>query len=182
MTYRMGSRDSAKAPTRQSWGYEIDYDKAIAEDEAALAEATAPLARAIAASLTAEELIWISQGYLRTRCFWLFYRQETFEVRAALLGLDAYDAAAFARFAIYENMDREEWVDTLAATITEGPLSRDEEWHRCIAARRHAGPRWKALGMDERADTTEDLEKARKHAQAALARHKRNKAKYGSET
>jgi len=175
----MGYRMHNARAVRRGFGYAIDYDKEIALDEVALAAATAPLAQAIAASLTSEELSWMSQGYLRTRGVWLFYKPETFEVRAALLGLDAYDVAAFARFAMFQDLVREEWVEALAATIIEGPLARDEEWRRCIAARRHAAPRWASLGLDERVDTAEELEKARKHAQTALARHKRNKAKHG---
>ena len=179
MPYRMGPRDSARPLPQRSWGYAIDYDKEIAEDERELALVDGPVARAVSASLDDVELGHLRAGYVYDRCMWLWYKPQLLAERAAVLGLSEDDLAALALHVEDEYASQTEkapdWVAAYAARIHDRWSSPEARAAWAAAWRRGQAIR---ETLSEPA-LAEDRRKAyASKVKAQLARHRRNKIKY----
>lgn len=149
---------SERRPTR--WGYAIDYDKEIAVDEKQVAQLTDSLT-----VLASQELLpqamkaypgsVVSQWNIYQL---LAYPAEGRRERAARFGLSMDDLRALS---VYENDD----------TFGEAPEPGDYRRGEAI------GKQW----ADFPVYTEEQRVKALRGARAALARHRRNKAKHAGE-
>lgn len=146
---------------RSPWGYAIDYDKEIVEDERRVAMYDSEMAKAIAASLTPEETAYRSLTWWD----WLFYKPESVSVRSAIVGVH----------------DEE-----LPGLILINDLGSLPEWMVQIEDKRKPGDAARAREIAKRLDAIEILSeelrvKLLHKAKTDLARHRRNKEKYGAE-
>lgn len=149
---------SERAPTR--WGYAIDYDKEIAEDERLIAQLTDPLTVLVSQELLPRALK-AYPGSIASE--WTLYQLLAHPVegrveRAALFGLSMDDLRALS---VYENDD------------AFGEASKPGDY-----------PRGEVLGKqwaDFPVYTEDQRAEALRVARAALARHRRNKAKSAGE-
>jgi hypothetical protein len=139
------------------WGYAIDYGKEIAADEKQVAQLTDPLV-----ALVSQELLPRAMkaypGSVPSQ--WNLYQLLAYPVegrreRAARFGLSMDDLRALS---VYENDD------TFGEVPKPGDYARGEA----------LGKQW----ADFPVYTEEQRVKALRGARAALARHKRNKAKH----
>lgn len=146
----------------KGWGYAIDYDKAIAYDLKQIADLESPEQLAVSASIHAKSDVHLDAA---SWCVWEHGRGvlPTAEIiaRGALLGLTVEHISA---------LDRADSQGFLPADFPKVPYT----WANMKAAE----DRLKELDFLQFID-----EKARKSAlskaRADLARHKRNKAKFG---
>ena len=146
------------------WSYSIDYDKAIAEDERAIARLSSPECVRVSRVLLPAALAAYPQS---TWSDWDVYHLVTYapdglEGRAAAFGLSLADARAWAFF------------------CDEG---REEIW--TVLGDEQAGDYAKGRAIDARLDRCafdvlpeDKRKKALAKAKASLARHKRNKSKW----
>lgn len=167
-----------------SFGYKIDYDKEIAEDEKNIAHYDSPIMRAISQSLTREEEASIKSGQRFEADIWLWYSERLLPERARILGLSQEDVEILA------SQMAEDWPDWVEKNPWVAALAEEGE-----GARRAEGPTYHAasgsfrsprvreiLGPLENMDVlTEDHRVALlKKAKTSLSRHKRNKEKFES--
>ncbi len=138
------------------WARKINYDESIAEDERCIAMYDSETARAISASLTSDEINWISQGYL-----WHGPRFALHNVERAgrIFRLTPEDLAYLAA-----RMD--EQVPGLPAIPPHGWYARGDEIQKRLEY---------VVVMPE-----EKRAAAVKRAKTDLARHRRNKVKFGN--
>lgn len=148
--------------TRNPWAFRIDYPREIAADEAEISQLTEPGYVAACRLVTDEEaphlrqlhaLEWVAFGWSKE-----LRSAVEIELRAGLLGLTVAELADYGRFA--------EW-ETLPAEVERQGVYRRGE----AVAKRFDG-----LVLRSEPERVGAL----KHARAALARHKRNAAKYGT--
>lgn len=147
-----------------TWGYAIDYDKEIAIDAAEVARLESPVQRAVSA-MTTGETKYIHDDVPQ----WLLFdgsalSAEQVRSRATVLGMSDQDIRDLAAFCEFE--------DCLPAALAGD-----------------ASPNWYTRGkaICDQLETHQLRlvpEQARKtalrHAKSNLARHRRNKSKYGS--
>lgn len=157
-----------KMRPRPQWGYKIDYDKAIALDQAEIDQLDSSLARAVSASLTSEEIAWMKRSGGHDAYAWLWFSPELIERRARLLGLSDRDLAILARRIMvdaYREVDA--WIVEYAERIPAGSSYYRES----------------DVLLKQLEDVPVMLEELRsklvKKAKASLSRHKRNKEKFG---
>jgi hypothetical protein len=146
---------SERGPTR--WGHAIDYDKEIAADEKLVVQLTDPLTIFVSQELLPQAM-QAYPGSIASQ--WSFYQLLAHPVegrreRAARFGLSMDDLRALS---VYENDD----------AFDEAPKPGD------YARGEVLGKQWEDFPVY----TEEQRTKALRGARAALARHKRNKAKY----
>ncbi len=143
----------------RGWGYAIDYDAAIAEDDRVIALYDGPVMRAMSAALTDEEQRWISEGYQVDVVHFVLREPET---RGALFGLTGDDVTDLAFLACADDYEPSDAARKLAALATAGAYSR-------------------ALALAARFPEPACLESVRadivRRAKASRARHVRNAAK-----
>lgn len=162
MTYRM---ESAKPAPARKWGYSIDYDKEIANDEREISYLSSEACRAFAAVVEAKHVEgYPYAGQMQTADV-LFYAPELHEA----LGLTKDEVRAF--FVALEADDDK--IPTLYGARQPG------DWRVGDKVADRIGPdgleplhRWYVPRETARVD-------ALKKAKARLSRHKRNKEKYG---
>lgn len=155
--------------TRSGFGYKIDYDRAIANDERMVARLTDPTL--IAASATMTEAEWaIYETRHMDVVWWASMDPARTDERLAILGLTRDDARDMC-LAIYNDG----WDDPLFAAS----LGRIDP---------SAGNYRNGMDLAERfKDFYNDLDRPAKRAEClraaktSLARHRRNKAKYEQE-
>lgn len=162
MSYRQDA-PSRRPPVQ--WSYALDYDKEIANDEAAIALYEGPVTRAIVASLDDVERAFKKQTGYYDAFSWLWYKPELVAARAAILGLSDDDLCALAR---YQNMGRE----------PEHVLAYSDRCTREVYARARVPVLVKRL-EDVLVLLEDERLRLLKKAKTARARHIRNKAKYG---
>ena len=109
--------------SRSQWGYKIDYDKEIAIDQKEIEQLDSSLARAVSASLTAEEIAWMKRSGGHDAYAWLWFSPELIERRARLLGLSDRDLAVLAArieadAPPYQKIDA--WVSEYADRLPKG--------------------------------------------------------------
>jgi hypothetical protein len=139
------------------FGYKIDYDKAIAEDQRQIDLYDSELVRAISAALTEEEVGWMRQGYHVSAFTFLLGAHDTLnEARLAILGVSLDD------------LGRALFSADIGSQYEVRPQTR-EEWAAADALR----ARLEAIPVLEEAHRVKHL----KHAKTALSRHRRNQAK-----
>lgn len=162
MSYRQDA-PSRRPPVQ--WSYALDYDKEIANDEAAIALYDGPVTRAITASLDDVERAFKGQTGYYDAFSWLWYKPELVISRAAILGLSDDDLCALAR---YQDTGRE----------PEHVQAYSDRCTREVYARARVPMLVKRLEEVQVLLEDERL-KLLKKAKTARARHIRNKAKYG---
>jgi hypothetical protein len=157
------------ARRRNPWGYKIDYDKAIAEDERQLAR----IERVIAAGVYPDDYTWIdAQGFTnKMRDGWEILawggpnRSIDMEV-AYRFGLNAWDVAAFAHWLEFD-------FDNVKGAI-EIPKGVKGAYVFAVGV---VNP--KLDDFDFLPANEAEAKQERKRIKATLARHKRNKKKAG---
>jgi hypothetical protein len=158
----------------RGWGYAIDYDKEIALDEAEIARLDHPVARAVSASLTSEEIDWIeSKRYAYTPIDWLWYRPELLRERAAIVRLSPRELellAALRMDDVTAGHEASSWISSYAESVLE-----ESSWYREAAA---LGKQFENL-VGENIISESRRATLLKKAKSDLSRHRRNKAKHG---
>lgn len=158
----MNNGGSRYASANKGWGYSINYAEAVAEDEKRLASLTNPVAIAVSAEMSAEEMAWLHDGHRFDPVWFALSVPERTEVRRALLGLT-----------------REEMVSMITCLDGDyGPLAT--AWlgvcyPEAPGSYKRSDAAWKRLeDLDDHIFTADDRKRRLAKAKASLARHKRN--------
>jgi hypothetical protein len=144
-----------------SWGYSINYDKEIKQDEADIAAYGNDRVRAISASLTDEELDIIKRAYKYDAVDWALRYPDKREARAAILGIPLEDIVCAAETS--ESLPKD-------LAVGDPPVN----WYRRGEAV------YKQLEVDRVDVLPEPLRlKLLRKAKTDLSRHARNQSKFG---
>ena len=145
------------------FGYKIDYDKSIADDEREIALYESTAVKIFSATLNEQEIEWVTRSPT-TAFFIMMHSTHKQDVRLQALGITLRDLACAA---FYED-------HTPSIPLSTGPIGGGPDFRNGQAA---------SAILDAVPILTSETRKSwLKKAKARLARHKRNKLEHGAQS